>query len=247
MNNKRKASNSKRKPKERGPWRAKRPNPPPWRTREELDRDLTAYETFARQNASFNQELEDRFIPCRAGDRLRLWRGVDNFSHLLLDMPVFRAIAYAANETSLTESTWNSYGSALAKWNDFCNKFCIPFEDRFPIKSQQHLVSFCLWATGPPDIYPQAFRPLTTIGTQTLENYISSLRSWHDLHGAPWPGEKDKPVVLTKWLRGISNIMGQSHKKEPRAPVSQEMMVSLERNLDLSNPFDACVWAAAVT
>ncbi|KAH8930631.1 hypothetical protein BT69DRAFT_314309 [Atractiella rhizophila] len=41
--------------------------------------------------------------------------------------------------------------------------------------------------------------------------------------------------------------MGQSHKKEPRAPVFQEMMVSLERNLDLSNPFDTCVWAAAVT
>ncbi|KAH8913373.1 hypothetical protein BT69DRAFT_1234688, partial [Atractiella rhizophila] len=86
--------------------------------------------------------------------------------------------------------------------------------------------------------------PLSTIGTQTLENYISSLRSWHDLHATPWPWEKDKPVVLTEWLRGISNIMGQTTKK---TPVSNEMMVSLERNLDLPDPLDACVWAAAVT
>ena len=76
----------------------------------------------------------------------------------------------------------------------------------------------------------------------TVRSWMSGLRSWHIVHHAPWYGDDD-------WVKLAcisANKEGTSHKLAPRSPISIEHLLALRRILDISNPFHAAIWAAAL-
>lgn len=44
-------------------------------------------------------------------------------------------------------------------------------------------------------------------------------------------------------LRGMAKIQGAKHKHPPRPPATTTMLRALKSTLNLSDPFDACIWA----
>ncbi|KAJ7604314.1 hypothetical protein DFH06DRAFT_1391240 [Mycena polygramma] len=80
-----------------------------------------------------------------------------------------------------------------------------------------------------------------TVGGGTVKSWMSGIKAWHDINGAPWFGE-DRWVELA---RRTANKEGTAFKREQRGPVTIEHMIALRAALDLTKPFDAAVWAIA--
>ncbi|KAJ3506692.1 hypothetical protein NMY22_g17166 [Coprinellus aureogranulatus] len=81
-----------------------------------------------------------------------------------------------------------------------------------------------------------------TVAGGTARSWMAAVRSWHVFHHAPWHGG-DEWVKLT---RSCTSKEGVEFEKPPRAPVSMEHLVVLRDALDISQPFDAAVWAIAL-
>ncbi|KAG2338158.1 hypothetical protein BDR05DRAFT_978282 [Suillus weaverae] len=69
------------------------------------------------------------------------------------------------------------------------------------------------------------------VASWAAQNWLAGLHFWHNLHGAPW-------FSLTKTVLDLS-------KRPRRPPVTLEHMHALFRGLDLSNAFDAAVFATS--
>jgi hypothetical protein len=80
-----------------------------------------------------------------------------------------------------------------------------------------------------------------TVGGGTVKSWMSGLKAWHDLNGAPWEGE-DCWVELA---RCTANKEGTGFKRAQRGPVTIEHLIALRNALDICLPFDAAVWAIA--
>jgi hypothetical protein len=72
---------------------------------------------------------------------------------------------------------------------------------------------------------------------------FSGLKTWHTLHDAPWRGSDRLRIVL----KGVTALAPASSRKEPRAPVTLDLLIDLRNHLNLSDHFDAAVFAAATT
>ncbi|KAG1812021.1 DNA breaking-rejoining enzyme [Suillus variegatus] len=74
-----------------------------------------------------------------------------------------------------------------------------------------------------------------------VENWLSGLHFWHNMHSAPWYGH----TLLHMSTAGVKKLVPESSKCPQRPPVTLEHMHALYPHLDLSNTFDASVFAVA--
>ena len=70
---------------------------------------------------------------------------------------------------------------------------------------------------------------------------MAGLHFWHTVNGATWNG-KD---MLSQTRQGIKKLVPISSKRAKRPPVTIEHLYALRKGLDLTNAFDAAVWAVA--
>lgn len=74
-----------------------------------------------------------------------------------------------------------------------------------------------------------------------VEIWLSGLHFWHNMHSAPWYGH----TLLRMSTAGVKKLVPESLKCPQRPPVTLEHMHALYHHLDLSNTFDASVFAVA--
>ncbi|GJE88948.1 DNA breaking-rejoining enzyme [Phanerochaete sordida] len=139
-----------------------------------------------------------------------------------------------------------SYGAGIRKFHIFCDIFSVPEADRLPA-SFALLNSFALWAAADPirtdlsayeDIHFEAIAPAT------VRKYLSAVSAWHIAQGWPTPLSAADHARINWHLRGLERLQG-SRRRPPRPPITLQMLAALRADLDLSDPFNACVWAIA--
>ncbi|RDB20413.1 hypothetical protein Hypma_012508 [Hypsizygus marmoreus] len=79
------------------------------------------------------------------------------------------------------------------------------------------------------------------VARTTLDNWLAGLHFWHTVNGAPWKGND----MLRTVKNGVSKLVLESSKHAKHPPVTIEHMHALTKGLDLTNSFDAAVWAVA--
>jgi hypothetical protein len=67
------------------------------------------------------------------------------------------------------------------------------------------------------------------------------VKAWHIIHNALWKGG----LHLRYTLKDIKKLAPLSSSCEERPPVTKEMINQLEKELDLTKPDNAAVFAAA--
>jgi hypothetical protein len=83
------------------------------------------------------------------------------------------------------------------------------------------------------------------VATATIGLYLAAVRAWHLAQGwLPLLTDEDQDVLA--WhIWGMWNIQAGLQRQPPSPPITFCMLRTLERWLDLQNPFDAAVWAIA--
>ncbi|KAF8877632.1 hypothetical protein BD779DRAFT_1244082 [Infundibulicybe gibba] len=182
---------------------------------------------------------------CPSGERIHRWVGVNKPPPATIDHPVIERLAAKASEASLRGST--SHGAGLRKFHLFCDIFSVPESRRLPADFPL-LHSFALWAATDPALLgldpSHADTPFEPVSVGVVHKYLSAIsRMAHRSRMAPPLSDEDHNRI--NWsLRGLANI--QSARKHPiRPPITTSMLSALRSTLDISQPFDACVWAMA--
>lgn len=79
------------------------------------------------------------------------------------------------------------------------------------------------------------------VASSTIDNWLAGLHFWHTINGALWNGGD----ILSRAKKGAQKLVPISSKRAKRPPVTIEHLYALRNGLDLSNAFDAAVWAIA--
>ena len=177
---------------------------------------------------------------CRADQHLFLWRGVNTPPPSTLQVPVLERLASLASTYSLRDLS--SYGAGIHKFHVFCDIFSVSELDRLPA-SFALLNSFALWAAANPtctDLSEHADVRFEPVAPTTVHKYLSAVAAWHVAQGWPDPLRKEDHKRIHWHLRGLENLQG-ARRCPPRPPVTLHMLAALRADLDLSDPFDACV------
>lgn len=195
--------------------------------------------------AGFLQLKPSPFRPnCRAEDRIFLWKGANTPPQNTIDSPVIRYLADIASRASLRDT--GSYGSGIRKFHIFCDIFTIPETSRLPA-SFELLHSFALWAVSDPsmlntDLNTCSKTQFEPVSVTAIRKYLAAVRAWHIAQGWPAPLTEENYDRINWSLRGLENIQG-SRKRPVRPPITLAMLRAIKATLNLSQPFDACVWA----
>ena len=129
---------------------------------------------------------------------------------------------------SVTDDTCTQYGAGLLRFTQFCDQNGIPEGRRMPA-SYVLLAGFIANASG-------------SVSGKSIRNWLNGLRLWHILNNAEWNGKH-------KWISSLKRTAdkeGVVFKKPLRNPITVEHLRALRRNLDLSIPMHAALWAVAV-
>jgi hypothetical protein len=168
-----------------------------------------------------------------ARDRLRLWSAPhsDSFRLSVLEqLPLNDVLQlFDVMLVSIETKTRENYGAGLLRFHQYCDSRHIPEARRMPA-SDFLLASFIASWAG-------------KVAATTAQNWLAGLHFWHNLHGAPWFGHS----ILRSASAGLAKVVPESSKRPRRPPVTLEHMHALFRGLDLSNAFDASVFAVACT
>jgi hypothetical protein len=168
-----------------------------------------------------------------ARDRLRLWSAPhsDSFCLSILEqLPLNDVLQlFDVMLVSIESKTRENYSAGLLHFHQYCDSRHIPEDRRMPA-SDFLLASFIASWAG-------------KVAATTAQNWLARLHFWHNLHGAPWFGHS----ILRSATTGLSKVVPDSSKQPRRPPVTLEHMHALFRGLDLSNAFDASVFAVACT
>lgn len=167
-----------------------------------------------------------------AADRLFCWTtpfAIQRHTEIFNDLPPELAdYAHSAIRGTLAPNSKSSYAAGLLRFTQFCDRWDIPEPDRMPA-SYALLCAFVGKHKG------------TRLGG-SIKNWLSGLKSWHDINDAPWNGDHR----WVKMARISANKEGTAHKKPLCAPVSIEHLLPLRKAINLSDPFHAAVWAVAL-
>ncbi|KAE9405309.1 hypothetical protein BT96DRAFT_784426, partial [Gymnopus androsaceus JB14] len=127
----------------------------------------------------------------------------------------------------LADSTKEAYGAGLLRFNQFCDMLDISEDQRMP--ANEHLiVGFLGYHMG-------------KVSGSCAKNWLSALRAWHELKGAPWPADSR----LIRFARAGARVSGAIHKRPIRNPISINHMLALFLALKFSIPFHCSIWAVA--
>ncbi|KAJ7352554.1 hypothetical protein DFH08DRAFT_805767 [Mycena albidolilacea] len=119
------------------------------------------------------------------------------------------------------------YSQSLEVYQQFCNAQEFPAPHRLPA-SKELLCAFAAARVG-------------EIVGGTARSTVPAVKVWHIIHNMSWKGG----LCLHYTLKGVEKLVPTSSACEERPPVTKEMINQLERDLDLSSPEDAAVFAAA--
>jgi hypothetical protein len=183
--------------------------------------------------------------PCRANERIFMWRGVNTPPSSVVDHPLLHHLANIASRHSLRDP--GSYGAGLRKFHLFCDAFSIAEELRLPAPFTV-LNSFALWATAEPNPDDPALIgvvPYETVAPDVAIKYLTAVRAWHIHQGWPPPLSTEDQQRIAWNVRGLARLQAGRRSRPPRPPITISMLSVLRDKLDLSNSFDACIWAMA--
>ncbi|KAG2748548.1 DNA breaking-rejoining enzyme [Suillus brevipes Sb2] len=168
-------------------------------------------------------------VPAR--DRLRLWSAPhsDSFhSSVLGELHLNDVLQlFDVMLISLEVKTRENYGAGLLRFHQFCDSRNIPEHRRMPAPEFLLASFIASWAGR--------------VATTTAQNWLAGLHFWHNLNGAPWNGSS----LLRSTTVGLSKVVPETSKRPRRPPVTLDHMHALFCDLDLSNAFDASVFAVA--
>jgi hypothetical protein len=137
-------------------------------------------------------------------------------------LKLFKAMLF-----SLDENTCSNYGTGLLCFTQYCDSHHIPEHNCMPA-SKILLSAFSASAAG-------------SVSESALNNWLVRLQYWHIVNGAAWHGSD----MLHHVCRGFSKLVPPSSKRAKHPPVTIEALTTLKLGLDLSNAFNASVWAVA--
>ncbi|GBE88970.1 hypothetical protein SCP_1403780 [Sparassis crispa] len=127
--------------------------------------------------------------------------------------------------SSLDPGTRKNYGTGLLHFTQFCDCLAIS-EDLRMSAAEPLLAAFIVqWSRS--------------VARSTVDTWMVGLSFWHALHGAPWQGVKMLKVTCAAISKTAPAL------KEKHALVTVEHLYALHANLDLSDSFDAAVYAVA--
>lgn len=92
-------------------------------------------------------------------------------------------------------------------------------------------------------IWPSRTAPISRRSVATMYKYLAAVRAWHIAQGWPAPLSDDDHKRPEFSVRGMAKMQGSRRRRPPRPPVTLPMLRSLKLHLNLSNSFDACIWA----
>jgi hypothetical protein len=124
-------------------------------------------------------------------------------------------------------STLEKYKFGVDAFHRFCDEARIPNAQRLPA-SEELLCCFAASRAG-------------EIAGGTARSAVAAVKAWHIRSGVQWRGG----LRLRYTLKGVENLTPESSRREERPPVTEEMINILEKELDLDEPKDAAVFAAA--
>jgi hypothetical protein len=128
------------------------------------------------------------------------------------------------------EGTLETYASGLLAWHVYCDARHISEEQRAPA-SPVLVTSFLASFAG-------------IFSDKTLHNYVYGVRAWHILHGSTWAMNDDELKTI---LKAAEKLTPASSKKKKRLPFTPDFISAIRRNLLLSSPLDAAVFACLTT
>ncbi|KIJ38601.1 hypothetical protein M422DRAFT_258712 [Sphaerobolus stellatus SS14] len=184
---------------------------------------------------------------CRAEERIFQWKGVNPAPMSTINHPFMKTIYSLASHATLCDTS--GYGAGLRKYHIFCDIFSITESDRLPA-SFKILHSFALWAATDPEFIPvealEGVR-LEPISVTAVRKYLSAVRAWHFMQGWPAPLSDEDLKCINFSLRGLENIQVGRRLMPPRPPITLQMLKALRLTLEIGRPFDACIWAMALS
>ncbi|KAK0467798.1 DNA breaking-rejoining enzyme [Desarmillaria tabescens] len=175
------------------------------------------------------------FRPLRlASQRIPYWKtpySINSFALLSSIYPQHLITAWKdVMLASVTEDTLKNYGAGLLRFTQFCDKFRIPEDKRMP--ADDTLLSIFVAEMG-----------AGKVKKSTIDTWIDGIKLWHEYNNAPWLGGD----MLLRTKKGADTLAPHPCPEEPKLPVTQKHIDTLHKHLDLSDPFDCAVWAAALT
>ncbi|TRM63420.1 hypothetical protein BD626DRAFT_402493 [Schizophyllum amplum] len=130
---------------------------------------------------------------------------------------------------SVTDDTRKNYGAGLLRFIQFCDRYGVPEHLRMP--ASESLLALFVAEMGAGNVQ-----------SGTVQSWLSGLAMWHQVCGAPWNGGS----ILARTKKGAAAMSSRIlPRRPPRSPVSLPHMTALRQHLDMSNTFDAAVWAVA--
>ncbi|PBK81214.1 hypothetical protein ARMGADRAFT_1091504 [Armillaria gallica] len=128
------------------------------------------------------------------------------------------------------EDTLKNYGAGLLRFTQFCDKFRIPEEKRMPADDTLLAIFVAEMGAG-------------KVKKSTIDMWINGIKLWHKYNNTPWFGAD----ILARTKKGADVLAPRVVPEEPKLPVTKKHIDTLNKHLDLSDPFDCAVWAAALT
>ncbi|KAI0688795.1 hypothetical protein C8T65DRAFT_589124 [Cerioporus squamosus] len=165
----------------------------------------------------------------RADDRLEHWTSPFSIASRIVaknSLPEScLKLLFSVVLASIEPRTRKNYGAGLLRFHQFCDLHGIPERDRMPA-SELLLAAFTSAWVG-------------KVRAGTIDNWLSGLHFWHMSRGAQWCGDR--------LLKATCTTAGkvQPPPKPKRPPVTIEHMHALRSGLDLTDAFDAAVYALA--
>jgi hypothetical protein len=123
------------------------------------------------------------------------------------------------------------YGLGLLIFHVFCDSKLISEDQRTP--ASRILISSFI--TEMVDHY----------AGKTVTNYVHGIHTWHILHGVPW--ELGGDAEIDTLLKATASLTPASSKRTKCDPYTIALIISIQENLNLSNPLDAAVFACLTT
>jgi hypothetical protein len=164
-------------------------------------------------------------------DRIRTWSSPyarAHQHHLLAILPASEFDkAYTAVIGGLAPKTHENYAAGLLRFHQYCNLHHISEGMRMPAPYFLLTVFIANW--------------IGHVGGGTVKSWMSGLKAWHDINGAPWQGDNH----WVELARCTANKEGMAFKREQRGPVTMQHLVALRSELHIHAPFDAAIWAIA--
>ncbi|KAF5334719.1 hypothetical protein D9758_017359 [Tetrapyrgos nigripes] len=129
---------------------------------------------------------------------------------------------------STVDVTKETYAAGLTRFTQYCDELNIDENQRMP--ADKLLIAGFVG------------EHISKVSGSTISNWLSGLKAWHEMKGAPWCGDDC-------WIRmahRTAHREGVIHKRKPRSPVTLHHLIVLHKALDFSIPFHIAVWAVAI-